>query len=546
MKLSLKRIFSLLLCAVFICTLFAGCGGQNKQLDIIYPIAGNITSFDPQVAATQDEFLIAENCYEGLVRVEDDGTVKPAVAAKWTVSTDKKSYTFNLRQGLKWHLTDAVTERMGANWNPDITAHDFVFALQRAVSAQTDCPLYPSLSGIAGAQQVYTKQRSVSALQVKATDDYTLVITLRTPDDAFFSVLSGAAAMPCNQEFFNATKGRYGLGTAYSLFNGQFYVKNQLDTSYTLNKNDEYKGVNPTRVDNITLKIKDENSKVPEKLESGYYDAAFLTGAEYGTLKKQDSLTATPYANTTWAFLLNTSQSCLSNEKMRRAIGFSLSASGIKSNGFLETATGITPPTTTVGGNTVTTKKTALVPAQDAARAQTLWKAGLTETGLTTVALTVLTTEEMDAYAKALVQGIQSSLGSVTTYGNGTSIAFSLKIETMRKADMETQMAAGTYDIALYPLEASSQSPVTFLSDLISTNYMKLQSETVNHALTVAKNASAGTVSACRECEQALINTGAVLPVFYESAYYVMAKGVSGVQFHPGSGRVSFVEATRK
>ena len=197
------------------------------------------------------------------------------------------------------------------------------------------------------------------------------------------------------------------------------------------------------------------------------------------------------------------------------------------------------------GGN-VTTAKNSLVPARDAARAQTLWKAGLEETGLTTVALTVITTPEMDAYAKALVQGVQSSLGTVTTYGNGTGIAFSLKIETMTKAEMESQMAAGTYDIALYPMEAASQSPVTFLSNLLSTNYMKLQSDKIERALTVAKNATAGTATAaCRACEQALIQTGAVLPVFYESAYYVMAGGVSGVQFHPGSGRVSFVEAVR-
>lgn len=542
-----KRIFSLLLCTALVCALFAGCGGRDKQLDIIYPITGNITSFDPQVAATQDEYLIAENCYEGLVRVEDDGTVKPAVAADWTVSTDEKTYTFHLRQGLKWHLTDAVTERMGKDWNPDITAQDFVFALQRAVSPQTACPLYPSLSGIAGAQQVYRGQKGASALQVKATDDYTLVITLRTPDAGFFTTLSSAAAMPCNKEFFTATKGRYGLGTDYSLFNGQFYVKTQLDTSYTLNKNQEYKGANPTQVDNITLNIKDENSKVPEKLESGYYDAAFLTGSEYGALKKQDDLTATPYANTTWAFLLNTAQGSLSNENMRRAICLSLSPADAKNSKYLQAATGITPPSTTVDGGTVTDAKSSLVPARDAARAQTLWKEGLTATGLTTVALTVITTPEMDAYAKALVQGVQSSLGSVTTYGNGTGIAFSLKIETMTKAEMESQMAAGTYDIALYPLEAASQSPVTFLSDLITTNYMKLQSDTVTHALTVAKNATAGTATAaCRDCEQALIQSGAVLPVYYESAYYVMAGGVSGVQFHPGSGRVSFVETVRK
>ena len=141
---------------------------------------------------------------------------------------------------------------------------------------------------------------------------------------------------------------------------------------------------------------------------------------------------------------------------------------------------------------------------------------------------------------------VPGGVGTVTTYGNGTGIAFSLKIETMTKAEMESQMAAGTYDIALYPMEAASQSPVTFLSNLLSTNYMKLQSDKIEQALTVAKNATAGTATAaCRACEQALTQTGAVLPVFYEAAYYVMAGGVSGVQFHPGSGRVSFVEARR-
>ena len=102
MKQNCKRIFSLLLCAALVCTLFAGCGGRNKQLDIIYPITGNITSFDPQVAATQDEYLIAENCYEGLVRVEDDGTVKPAVAADWTVSTDQKTYLNRYNAAIKF------------------------------------------------------------------------------------------------------------------------------------------------------------------------------------------------------------------------------------------------------------------------------------------------------------------------------------------------------------------------------------------------------------------------------------------------------------
>ena len=466
----MKRTLAL---AVACALVLEGCGesdapGEARKKTVLeYASMKDIRNINPHLYL--GEMAAQAMVFEPLVFNTPEG-VKPALAERWEISGDGRTYTFHLRQGLKWHLTDAVTERMGKTWDPDITAHDFVFALQRAVSPQTACPLYPALSGIAGAQQVYTKQKSASALQVKATDEYTLVITLRTPDAGFFSTLSGAAAMPCNKEFFTATRGRYGLGTEYSLFNGQFYVKNQLATSYTLNKNQEYKGANPTKVDNITLNIKDENSKVPEKLESGYYDAAFLTGSEYGALKKKNDLTAIPYANTTWAFLLNTNQGSLSNEKMRRAICLSLSPADTKNSKYLQASTGITPPSTTVDGGNVTTAKSSLVPARDAARAQALWKAGLEETGLTTVALTVITTPEMDAYAKALVQGVQSSLGTVTTYGNGTGIDFYLKIETMNKAEMERQMAAGTYDIALYPMEAASQSPVTFLSTLLFPN----------------------------------------------------------------------------
>ncbi len=50
-----------------------------------------------------------------------------------------------------------------------------------------------------------------SKLGVKAIDDYTLEIKLKSADSGFLNVLSTAIAMPCNEDYFNATKGRYGL-----------------------------------------------------------------------------------------------------------------------------------------------------------------------------------------------------------------------------------------------------------------------------------------------------------------------------------------------
>lgn len=547
MKKTVKSTTAFLLCLALCAALFSGCSGRDGQLDIIYPITGSINSYDPQVAATQDEFLIAENCYEGLVRLEDDGTIKPGIASDWSCSADGKTYTFHLKSGVKWHISDAVKELMGQNWNPDITAKDFVFALQRAVKPETQCPLYASVSNIHNASDINAGKKKASSLAVKAQDDYTLTIQLDSADSAFFSTLSCAVAMPCNEAFFNATKGRYGLGTQYALFNGQFYVESQLESSYILDKNEQYTGVNPTKVDNITLNIKNENSKVVENLISGYYDAAFISGSEYEQIDEKDGITATAYSNITWTLLINASGGNLSEKKLRQAICLGLSKADVSGSKYLSAATGISPPSTTIGGAAITSAKQDISVKQDTEQAKALWREGLSVTGSSAVSLTVITTQEMDEYAKKMVQGLQGSIGTITSYGEDSSVAFSLKIETMTKEEMDAKIAADEYDIALYPIEAASQNPISFLSEIVSNNYTNINSTAVQDALSAAENAVASdAATACLNCEKALISTYSVLPVFYESSYYAMAKGVSGVQFHPGSGRVSFVEAKRE
>lgn len=548
MKKHFNKLFSIILCACLCASIFSSCSGSSKKLDIIYPWDGKINSYDPQVAATQDEFLIAENCYEGLVRLEDDGTVKPAAATDWTVSADQKTYTFNLRRGMKWHISDEVKKIMGDNWNPDITANDFVFALQRAVKPETQCPLYSSVSNIVSASQINAGKKEASSLGVKATDDYTLVIQLNSPDDGFFSTLSSAVAMPCNEEFFNATNGRYGLGTKYSLFNGQFYVGSQLENSYILDKNKTYNGPNSTNVDNITLNNKGETgSEIVDKLISGYYDAAYISGSGYEKIAGNKNITTTEYSNITWSLLINASGGNLSESSLRRAICLGVSDLDVSDSKYLKDATGISPPSCQINGASLTSSKTDISFKRDAEKAKEYWKEGLNATGTSAVSITLITTEEMDEYAKELVQGLQSSIGTITSYGNSKSVSFSLKIETMTKDEMDHRIASDQYDIALYPLQAASQSPVSFLSQIISDNYANISSTSVKEALSKAENAPASSAaSACLDCEKALMNTYTVMPVLYESGYYAMAKGVSGVQFHPGSGRVSFVETTRK
>ena len=94
--------------------------------------------------------------------------------------------------------------------------------------------------------------------------------------------------------------------------------------------------------------------------------------------------------------------------------------------------------------------------------------------------------------------------------------------------------------------ESDSQSAVTFLGDIIKGNYLG-EIDGIDSLMNEAQNAAANDSAAkCKTVEEKIISDYSLLPIYYEASYYAQAKGVSGVDFHPGSGRVSFINATRE
>lgn len=526
---------------------FAGCSSNDERLDFIYPFSGDIKSFDPQIASTADEFLIIENCFEGLVRINDDSSVINGAAESYTVSGDGKVYTFKIKQGLKWHIESdsAVEELFGKGVNPDITAHDFVFALQRAADKTTDAPLFSSISNIKNAAKIHSGKLDKSKLGVKALDDYTLEIYLNSADSSFINVLATSVAMPCNEAFFNATKGRYGLGLDYSAFNGQFYLSSILESSYILKNNSQYTGDNRSKVTDITLNITDENSEIAEKLESGYYDAAYISGQEHHKLKNK--ITAVDYSDKTLAFVLNKNKVLLSEKELRQAVCLSISDIDLSDREYLKKASGLTPPSCTILGKSANESIGNVNYSQSLEKAKKLWKSGLEKIGASSADFIVIVPEKYSDIAKELVQGIQKGVGSISSYGDDDSpISFSLKIEALSDEDFDAAFTSGEYDLALYKFTASSQNPLNFLNGIIDGNFTGSVSS-IDKSLQSALNAKASDLpSKIKSCEKTVLADYSIKPVFFESSYYAQAQGVIGIQFHPGSGRVCFVNAQRK
>lgn len=560
----MKRILSLFLCFIITVCAFAGCSKSETAYDFIYPFGADIKSYDPQVASTQDEFLIIENTFEGLIRINDDGTVVEGMADKWEISEDGLTYTFHIKEGMKWDINtdkydsgenagkfkDKRLQMMGKEFNPDITADDFVFALQRAAIPETNCPLFSTISCIKNANAVHSGKMSKDSLGVVATNPNVLTITLEHKDDSFMNTLTSAVAMPCNEEFFNATKGRYGLDTKYTLFNGQFYVNQILESSYLLKANKQYTGAYPTKAKELTLKIvgDEDKNEIISKLEDGYYDAAFISGHDSESIKKTKGISYIEYQDTTWAFILNSNDEALQSESIRRAFCKGFSRQDDFGKEYIKAAKNLIPASSLINGNNAVSAMGATAYAYDKAESIKNWKKGLNVIKQNDISITIITPDYMEESTKRLLQGVQSGIGETFQDSKGNAVKLTLKVELMSEAEIKSAIAQNEYDIALVPFRATNSSAVSFLSSVIESGYGDYDKDKASSYIEAAQSSGElGEIAKnLKNAENEILTSCTVCPVIYESSYYASAKGVTNIQFHAGTGRVSFVNAERE
>src|SRR5689334_18101158 len=90
--------------AIAALALAAAAGAGAKTL--VFCSEGSPENFYPAVNTTGTSFDGNEPIYNRIVEFERGGTkVVPGLAERWDISADGKTYTFNLRKGVKWHST---------------------------------------------------------------------------------------------------------------------------------------------------------------------------------------------------------------------------------------------------------------------------------------------------------------------------------------------------------------------------------------------------------------------------------------------------------
>ncbi len=201
------RLLFISLIAAFLPAKLHAAGALNVGVQLEPP------NLDPTsgAAAAIDEIVYA-NLFEGLTRINEDGSVAPLLAASWTVSDDGLIYEFTLRRGVRFHD--------GTNFD----AGDVVFSLNRARAP-----------GSTNAQRVIFELID----DVVATGDHTVRIRLKEPLGAFPTYLGWGDAVIVAAESA-ATNAVNPVGT------GPFkFQRWRKGASVTLNRNDDYWGARP-------------------------------------------------------------------------------------------------------------------------------------------------------------------------------------------------------------------------------------------------------------------------------------------------------------
>jgi peptide/nickel transport system substrate-binding protein len=144
---------------------------------------GEIDTIDPHQSVTIVGFQVYQNIVESLVTPSADlATIEPELATDWTVSEDGLTYTFNLRQGVKFHN------------GQDFTAEDVVFSFERIMN-----PDFPAADA-----------SSFSMVEsIEAPDANTVVFKLKFPFAAFLTKLEDLWVLPrdANVDFEQALVG---------------------------------------------------------------------------------------------------------------------------------------------------------------------------------------------------------------------------------------------------------------------------------------------------------------------------------------------------
>ena len=263
-----KRLLALVMAVAMVAGLTA-CGGSKTEdaaattetaageKILSVQIGPDPETIDPALNSASDGGCMILHSFECLLTVDESGALAPGQAESWEVSEDGLTWTFHLREGLKW--SDGT----------DLTANDFVYSWKRVCHPDTAAPYGETVLGMV---EGYAEAAAgnTDALNVVATDDQTLVVTLANNCPYFGSLAAFATLSPVQQATIEANGDAWAVAPETYVSNGSFYVTEWVPGSHIMmSKNPNYWNADAIKLDKIKFNLMEDSNAAYSAFQTG-------------------------------------------------------------------------------------------------------------------------------------------------------------------------------------------------------------------------------------------------------------------------------------
>lgn len=323
----MKKLLTLILCLAMVLTVFVGCSStpateegasasgdaaQGEAADseykdtLVYALNTDVQSLDPQIQNDTTSEQVVKMLYNTLLKFEDDGTVVGDLAESWSVSEDKLTWTFNLKQGVKFHN------------GKELTSADVKATFDRALNAE------------AGGLRTTEIIKMFTA--VEAPDPYTVTITTDGPYGPMESLMCNMSLGIMDADYIE----QYGLdlGTSVEGENGTgpFKVVSwERDQEIVVERFDDYFGT-PAKLQTVVYTVIPEAASRVIALETGEVDVIDKPTNEDLERLEADTENFTVLRKPTISqrlFRFGCNDPIISNTKVRQAIVYAIDRQAI-------------------------------------------------------------------------------------------------------------------------------------------------------------------------------------------------------------------------
>ena len=232
--------------AAVLCLMGTAWAGERE---IVYNLGIEPRTIDPVLNSATDGATVIYNLFEGLVRIGFDDAPEPGCAESWEVSEDGMSWTFHLREGLRW-----------SDGKP-MTAEDFRYGVQRMFTPENACPFAHIGFFVKNAEACFKGTAKLDELGVAAVDERTLRLDLEHPSPMMLDYLSYHVFYPARADVVETDPRDWPASGSFPC-DGPFTITEwKHNSEMTLVKNPHYWDADNVKIDKVRMvMITDSNT----------------------------------------------------------------------------------------------------------------------------------------------------------------------------------------------------------------------------------------------------------------------------------------------